>query len=417
MNASQPSGSTNTVSLARQPVFDDTRRLWGYELFPVGSGTHPFPAGEENVAISLAHSSYMGLQQLMAGNKKIIIDFNERSLLDNLPYALPAVSTVVKVAEPACFNPDVVSALSHLKNDGFLIAVTEIGPGSAAEPVYATTDIVTIDVEGKKKDELLAIMKRISRYEVRAMAVRVEDPAKFDICRGIGFSLFAGSFFKKPDLIKLRKMTSNEVSRFNLLRLLESPDPDFEALAQHIQTDVSLSFRLLSFLNSVVFGFSQKIKSIRQAISMLGWDKLKIWLRVVLISDMSQHKDAPELMLLSVQRGKFMELVARDHDYWGFNPASLHLLGIFSLLDAMLGIPMADIVKHLPLDTKLKSALCGDSGSEYHQLLVLALLFEEARWSETEKMIQQLNLDADKVGNAFQQAVDWALELTSAPSA
>jgi EAL and modified HD-GYP domain-containing signal transduction protein len=131
--------------------------------------------------------------------------------------------------------------------------------------------------------------------------------------------------------------------------------------------------------------------------------------------DVSPNKDASDLMLLAVQRGKFLELIASDHDYWGFDPDTLNLLGTFSLLDVMLGVPMTDIVAHLPLDTKLQSALCDEPNSEYVPLLQLARLFEEARWREAEKMVQQLNLDDGKVRGAFQRAVDWAVELTTLP--
>jgi EAL and modified HD-GYP domain-containing signal transduction protein len=146
---------------------------------------------------------------------------------------------------------------------------------------------------------------------------------------------------------------------------------------------------------------------------MLGWNKIKNWLRVVLITDVSEHIDAEDLTLLSAQRGKFLELVATDHDYWGFDPESLHLLGLFSLLDVMLGISMQDIVAHLPLDAKLKSALCGDTNSEYFSLLSLARCFEEARWVEADRMIQQLNLDRTKIGLSFQKSVAWAADLTT----
>ena len=140
---------------------------------------------------------------------------------------------------------------------------------------------------------------------------------------------------------------------------------------------------------------------------------MKNWLRVSLIMEVSSNKDASDLMLLAVQRGKFLELIAADHDYWGFDPESLNLLGTFSLLDVMLGVSMAEVVAHLPLDTRLQSALCGEPNSEYMPLLQLARLLEEARWREAEKMVQQLNLDDGKVRGAFQRAVDWAVELTT----
>jgi EAL and modified HD-GYP domain-containing signal transduction protein len=146
---------------------------------------------------------------------------------------------------------------------------------------------------------------------------------------------------------------------------------------------------------------------------MLGWRKIKNWLRVVLINDMSQKAEGSELMAVAVQRGKFLEQIARDHDFWGFDPEILHLLGIFSLLDTMLGLPMKDIVSYLPLDSKLKAALCREPNNEYLPLLELAQHCEEARWEESDQMIQRLNLNAAKVKAAFQASVDWANEMAS----
>jgi EAL and modified HD-GYP domain-containing signal transduction protein len=146
---------------------------------------------------------------------------------------------------------------------------------------------------------------------------------------------------------------------------------------------------------------------------LLGWQKMKNWLRVVLLTDMSQSKDASELVLLSAQRGKFLELIARDHDFWGFDTDSLNLLGIFSLLDALLSIPMTEVVEYLPLENRLKAALCREPNNEYLPLLQLAQYFEEAKWEDAEKMIHQLNLDPKKVKSAFQTSIDWAGELAT----
>ncbi len=117
---------------------------------------------------------------------------------------------------------------------------------------------------------------------------------------------------------------------------------------------------------------------------------------------MSQGKEASELVMLAAQRGKFIEQIARAHEFWGFDPETLHLLGLFSLLDAMLGIPMTEVVAYLPLDDKLKAALCGEPNNEYLPLLRLAQCFEEARWDDSETMVRQLNLESDRVKAAFQ---------------
>ena len=140
---------------------------------------------------------------------------------------------------------------------------------------------------------------------------------------------------------------------------------------------------------------------------------MKRWLRVVILSDVSQHKYAQDLVLLSSQRGKFLEAVIRDHDFWGFSPDSLFLLGIFSLLDTLLSMPMNKVVEYLPLDEKLKAALCRDPNSEYYQLLKLVEHLEDAEWETADRIIQQLSMNNAKVKIAFHAAVDWANEMVT----
>jgi EAL and modified HD-GYP domain-containing signal transduction protein len=411
---SPPAAEPVSIAIARQPVFDEKQRLWGYELFCVGSSqttASGFPL-EENVALDLASSAYIGLQQILHQGKKIIVNFNEKSILENLPYALPPVLAAVKVTEPVYARPAVPELLKRLKADGYLVAVAQFTGRADYSPLYRLADIISLDVRQHAKDELHGLIEAARAYSALLMASRVENPAILKICQDLQFSLFHGPFFKSPDKITIRKLSSSEVSRFNLMKMIEKDAADVQRLADVIQADASISLRLLAYLNSAAFGLHQKIKSIHQAASLLGWRKLKNWLRVVILSDASQSKESLELVLLSAQRGHFLELVAREQDFWGFDPDSLNLLGVFSLLDAMLGIPMPEIVAWLPLESKLKAALCHEPNNEYLPLLDLARYIEEARWDEADNLIRQLNLDPAKVKTAFQTSVNWANELT-----
>jgi c-di-GMP phosphodiesterase len=403
------------VSIGRQPVFDAQRMLWGYELFCVGDAVSTrsgFPQ-ETNAAISVQSGAYLCLQQITGRGGKVIVDFTEKSILDNLPHALPPVHTAVKVQEGMCGKPLVLEILAGLKGEGYLIAVEGFSGNSAYAPLYELADILSVEAEGCSREVLG--MGALRRQTV-LMARNVMDPAQFRSCQKVGFTLFHGGFFKAPDKITIRKLSSNEILRLNLLNFIERTDPDLKRLAGTIQADATISFRLLSYLNSAAFAISQKIKSIQQAITLLGWRNVRNWLRVVLLTDVSQSKDAHELVLLSAQRGLFLELIARDHDFWGFNPESLHLLGLFSLLDVLLGMPMQEIVVNLPIDSKMKAALCGETNNEYLPLLRLARCLEETNWSESETLVQQLNLDEKKVNAAFQASINWASELDSRQS-
>ena len=406
--------SAPSLSIGRVPIFDAQRRLWGYELICVGTvPVKPEAPPEEDTATNVAASAYIGLQPILNQGHKVVLNFDEMGILDNMPYALPAGSAAVQVAETLFLSPPIPAMLQRLKSDGYLIAVQEFSGAPEFAPLYDLADIVGATVAGKTEMEVADLLAAMGAKKTDILARRVDDADMFEICRQAGADLFEGAFFKKPDTITVRRLTSNATSRLKLLQRIDQPDPDIDDLAETIQSDAAISFRLLSFLNSAAFGLPRKIKSVHHAIRLLGWNRLKNWLRVVLLNDMSQAVQTGDLLQLSAQRGKFLELVARSHDYWGFDPESLHLLGLFSLMDALLAAPMAEIVTFLPIEQPLKKALCGDPGNEYLPLIRLAQYAEEGRWEDADAIVQQLNLNREKVTAAFRQAVAWADRLLS----
>lgn len=404
---------TVALSLARQPVFDTEQRLWGYELFPV-SDEGPFAPvafDTDTVAGALASSTYMGLQQMLDRGRKIIVRFSEESIVKKLPYALPSKRTAVKIEGQANVGPDFGKSLAQLKDDGYMLIVEDRG-AQTAESLFHLADIVDVAVADRNRDELTGFQHKIAPYKCQLMAGHVQNQPLMTVCKDVGFTLFQGAFFKQPEKISVKQISSNEASRFQLMRLIEKEDPDLDKLTEAIRTDVSISFRLLSYINSAAYGFRQKIQSIRDAVNMLGWKKIRNWIRVVVLNDMAKNQKGSELVMLSAQRGKFLEQIAMDHDYWGFNPESLFLLGMFSLLDAMINRSMADIVQYLPLEDKIKAALCREPNNEYFPLLRLSECIEDGQWEEAEKAIRKLGLDSEKVRAAFRNAILWGDEMT-----
>jgi EAL and modified HD-GYP domain-containing signal transduction protein len=262
-----------------------------------------------------------------------------------------------------------------------------------------------------------ASLNQVHTLHAVLMARGVKSIEQFQAARDIGFTLFQGPFFKEPEYVRDRKLASNAVSRLNLLRLMETEDPDFKALGEAIRTDVSISFRLLAYLNSPWFGLRQNIQSIDQAVRMLGWLKLKSWLRAVLIVDMAGKDEVPqELAVLSLQRAKFFELLTTHYDYWGFDTGALFLMGLFSLMDAILGMPMISLVELLPLGAKLKSVLTGDPNSEYRPLFRLLECLEDADWPALEVQTQKLFMDINQIKDTFAQARDWGAGFFVSPA-
>ncbi|GAB6905916.1 putative signal transduction protein containing EAL and modified HD-GYP domains [Desulfosarcina cetonica] len=406
--------ASTEVTICRQPIFDAHRRLWGYELLCVGE---PLPSARtcdlQDTALQVAASASMDVQRILHQGQVIMLNFDEIDILKKLPYALPPKLAAIQVDEQIFLKPSIPEQLASLKSDGYLIAVRGFSAEQHFSALYALADIIAVPVNYHQKTQIAELLSAIGNMDARLLARRVDDLSRFESCREAGVALFSGTFFKHPDTVTIHQMTANEVSRLKLIQRMEATDPDIDGLAETLQADAAISFRLMAYLNSAAFGFSQKIKSVQHAIRLLGWPKLKNWLRVVVLSDMGQSPEADELLQLSAQRARFLERVAQRHDFWGFDPASLHLLGLFSLLNTILATPMEEVVRYLPIENRLKRALCGDTNTEYHPLLQLAQAMEEARWEDAEAMSQNLNLKRAEVSAAFKEAMEWAGQMAA----
>jgi EAL and modified HD-GYP domain-containing signal transduction protein len=407
MNRENPPAETPSLFFTKQPILDRQRAIWGYELlggaFKEGL-FEVFPQQES--AAGLFSSTYLGLQEAMERGKKIMVGFDEKGILSGTPQALPPASGVVRVLSGALEAAALAEALQALRSEGYQTAL-EVNHDLPLPEALHQADILSFDLSWIKPDP--ALLTPMGRPSAQLLARGVKTQEQFLAAKDLQFALFQGPFFKEPEYRRDRQLGSNEVARLNLFRLLESEDPDFKALSEAIRSDVSVSFRLLSYLNSAWFGFRHNIQSIDQAIVLLGWVKLKTWLRAVLFVDLAGKEEVPrELAALSLQRGKFLELLGTQVDYWGFNPNTLFLLGLFSLMDSILGMPMEQVVELLPLDAKLKAALRHDPNNEYLSLFELLDSLEDGDWPALETLTQHLFLDSDLVKASFAQARDWA---------
>lgn len=417
MDMENTSSQLSSFTFARLPVFDFKKNLWGYELAYILSPENS--AGnvekEDLMTADLLSGTSLALDQMIDREKKIMVHFSRQNIVDNLPYALPPGRTIIKIKDVNSLL-DCLAVLEKIKENGYQVAMEWNSDSVGCQSLFNLADMIFMDISAMGLPDLVDRYHACKPYNAHMMASRVDNQKAFDIGLQAGFSFFQGSFFKQPEDMSVKKMVPGTISRFNLLKAIEQSDPDFSDLAVSIQADVAVSFRLLSYLNSASFGFRRKIDTIKDAITMLGWQNLKNWLRVVLLSEVSENRHASELIFLSAQRGKFLEQVGKDHDFWGFEPDSLFLLGMFSLLDALLNQPMSQIVRYLPLADKLKGALCMEYNNEYVPLLKLAQYFEDAAFDQTDIMINQLGLDKAKVNQAYGGSIDWANKLCEIPS-
>jgi EAL and modified HD-GYP domain-containing signal transduction protein len=395
------------IFIARQPVFTEKMKIWGHLLL--------FRNSIEATSADISDCSEATLEVLSnlplcsteeTVRDKALIHFTPEILERGITHVLQPGSAVVIMERDPYPQDGLLEMLETLRADGHLVAVDNFDP-SVTCPLDAAADMVIVDVNGKDQARLTEIAARARNMGIdKLLAKRVETPEAMNQAREAGFNLFHGYFFKQPETVAGRKITSSEITRLKLFDLIEKEEPDFDALTDAIEADVAISYRLLAFLNSANFSFTATIKSIKQAVVLTGWRPIRNWVRLVILTDMNTTERGRELAYLSAHRAKLFETAALGGGHDEISD-KLFMLGLFSLLDALLDIPMKDALKHLPIDEEVKEAL-GGTTNRLTPWLELASSIENSNWDEVGRISRSIDLQPGTVAISYQHAFTWA---------
>jgi len=338
---------------------------------------------------------------------RLMVHFPAESIIKGIHRAMRSNCGVIILEEREELTLELMDALQSLKTEGYQIAINNYESTPGAEELCKIADILIVDALNKDQYELSHLVDDAkSLGNARLMAKRVESQQMQRMVHKCGFSMFHGFYYKKPEVDAGRKISSSEIARLKLFEIIERDEPDFDALTEAVEADVSISYRLLSFLNSASFGFATTITSIKQAVVLAGWKPIRNWLRVVILTDLAPSEKSRELAYLSAHRAKLFETAALGGGYEDLSD-KLFMLGLFSLLDAMFDMEMKEVVRHLPIDETLKKALCGLE-NEYTQWLRLAFAIESSDWDQVGQTARTLGLLPGTVAVSYQHAFSWA---------
>lgn len=402
----------NNVFVARQPIFDIKNQVSAYELLFRSGLKEPKAVFDDpdQASLSVIADGFHIASSSSSLKKPFFVNFPKNLLLNESVLALPPEHCVVEILETISVDKAVINACLDLKSMGYKLALDDYTGSAEFDPLLRMVDYIKVDVMSMTPQQVQQVSKFLKQYDAKILAEKVEDIRIMQYCLKLGFELFQGFFFRRPVIISGKKLSSNEVSRFRIFKKLSNPDLDIKDLSDIIEKEATLSYRLLRYINSAYFDFSAKIVSIKQAVSMLGVKNTKIWLRVNLLSDMNQTPIASEVCTLAVQRAQFLKIASAKSQSASLDPDSLFIVGLFSLLDTLLGIPMQEILINIPLDDAIKEALCGnDTGTA--AWLQLCRLIEEGNWNSLDHLILQVGSDPETLSSAYSQAQEWTGKL------
>src|SRR5271157_1721915 len=393
--------------VARQPIFDRSQNVFGYEILFRNGVEDYFHADPELAARSTLDSSLLFGINTLCDHRRAFVNCTREVLFKDLITLLPPNQTVAEILETVEPEDRVIAACKRLKAAGYLIALDDFLPNDPRQPLVEFADIIKVDVLATTPEERAGMIGQFGSPKCKMLAEKLETPHEFHQARDMGFAYFQGYFFCRPEIVVGREVPASRLHYMRLLEMVCRPEIDMRELEKMLKQEPSICYRLLRYLNSPLFGFSLEIKSVRHAMAVLGEREMRRWVRLVVAVGAAEQK-CSELVVMGLARGRFCELLStRLH-----SKTDLFLLGLLSIMDAILEVSMDVLLEQLPVDRETKTALLGQNSS-LRPLYLLMLAQESGEWSKASELAKQLNLPDEEVASTWWQALQWAQEATS----
>jgi len=367
--------------VARQPIFDRERRVFGYELLCRSSernefdGADPTQAGSSVILHSLFSS--IGAEQILDG-KRGFFNFDRELLLEQSAMLLPKDRVVIEVLETVAPDAEVVAQCRMLKDRGYTIALDDFVYSPEYDPLIELAEIVKIDVLATPLAEQRRLVSRYGRRGIHMLAEKIETPEGFEEAQQLGYVYFQGYFFARPAMIRGKELPGLRPVYLRILREVNRPRLDVAVLEMVLRQDVSLTYRLLRYLSSPLFGFLAKVESLHQALMLIGEENLRKWFSLAALSGLGADKPR-ELVTSALLRAFFCEQMAAATPGLAGRGGDLFLTGLFSRLDAFLDCPLAAAVSEIPLPRDVAAALTGEA-SPLSPVLKTVCAYEAGDW-------------------------------------
>ncbi|WP_333919113.1 EAL and HDOD domain-containing protein [Vibrio crassostreae] len=399
--------------VARQPILNRNKNTLGYELLFRDGERNAYPAHiESNRAtyrLIVENFLSVGLNPSIPSSR-CFINFPYQSLIRRLPLSLPKDKVVVEILETCQPTDELLEAVKELYQAGYMIALDDFTSTPEWERFLRYTHIVKLDIMQMGLDEACDLVRAHQGKKFSFLAERVENEQEFQQTKEAGFKFFQGYFFSKPEIIKTKYISPEQVIAMELFQEVCKPDVDFQRVESIVAKDVALSYKLLRFVNTMSPRLEVTISSFRQALVYLGQEKLKMFVSLAVASYVSDKKPK-ELYGLSLQRAQFCQRMSRYQAFEGHTEQAF-MIGLFSLLDALLDLSLENLVEQLPLCKSIKVALLRREGP-YGTLLALEESFEHADWQQIDEHCADLGLSVDQVKTELTEARRWSHTVTN----
>ena len=394
------------VYVARQPIFNKRKRIYGYELLFRDGMVNAFPDVDGDAATSrVLSTSFLsnGIERI-TGRRKAFVNFTEKMITEKIPAMFPKKTIMVEILEDMEPNEAVVTACREMAKQGYSLVLDDFIYKPEMKPLLALARIVKFDFRASSIEEIEAALKEMAVYRVKLLAEKIETHEEFQQALSMGFDYFQGYFFSKPEILKSRDISPSKITLLNIMSEANREDFRITELEKFVSRDLSINYKLMRYINSAYFGMFKKVKSIKQTLVLLGTKEVRRFVSLIAMAQLVSGKP-DELIRASLIRARLCENLGKEAV--GKDGSELFTLGLFSFIDAILNDEMGNIMENLPLSENIKNALTG-GGGELADYLTLVSCYETGDWEKVSALAAKTGLNEEKTPELYMDAVAWA---------
>ncbi|WP_026883790.1 EAL and HDOD domain-containing protein [Clostridium akagii] len=396
------------VFLARQPIFDSENRVVAYEILFRNSDNNFYTGSDgDSATLDVIVNTFYSLGvEYVTGGKKAFINFTEELLKKEVATVLPPEILTIEILENIEPTSEVISACRNLKNKGYTLVLDDFVFHEKYRELIELADIIKVDFTITKGIERKKIIEKIGMNKMKFLAEKVETVEEYKEAKEYGYSYFQGYFFSKPVMLAGKDIPKNEILSIKIMKQLNSRELDYRYLENLIMSDISIYYKLLKYINSPYWGVRAEVKSIKQAIVLLGEKNLVKWLYMIIMGNINNEKP-DEIVNFSLIRAKFAENICiglHDNTELSYNA---YVMGMVSLMDSILNVSMESIIEELGLPDEVNLALKGEE-NYLNNVLRLVSSYESGKWDEVYKYSKKVNVDFTFISQAYIDALFWS---------
>jgi EAL and modified HD-GYP domain-containing signal transduction protein len=400
----------STLCVARQPILDSRWQVFGYELLYRADGPGTAVSLDRAVARVLTDAVLnVGLDAL-TGGRPAFLNLSRSLLVGEAWRLLPPAEVVFELHRNIPVDSEVAAMCAQLHQAGYALAVADFGLDAEVDALLPFAKFVKVDMVATPRRTHAAIADYVKAIGPKLIAENVETESAFDAALAAGYELFQGHFFCLPRVCTAAVVPAERIAYMQLLAALNRPKLSLSEVEDLIKHDVSLSYRVLRCINSAAFGLRREIHSIREAVLLLGVEPIRSWASVWCLAGLNAG-GTTELTSTALVRARSCELLGEHLDA-ADGASELFLIGLCSLLDAMLGRPLEDAIAELPLSAEARAAVLGEGTKAPRWVLEAIVAYENGQWDEAAEAAAAAGLSPSMLPAAYNGALAWARQFS-----